>query len=432
LTPGISAGAGTVSGGNITNSSSNAQTLNIPVNLSAGNHTITTAAGSGALNLSGTFSRATGGTAVFTRAGGNINFSNSGLANDGSLGGGLLGGWAILGSEWAALDAGGNVIAYNGYTTVNPANAIANGSTQNIKIPSSGGNVTLATAGTTDINTLIYSGTTANQTVEVGVGNILRLGAQGGIYNAAQANGTAPAIHHRSECWRRRDAHSIQNGVDLIGLAKQGAGRLLLIGANTSLGPTNVTAGTLLVGDGVSGSLNGTSSVSVTSGATLGGSGTIMVTAGNVTLTTGASLAPGISAGTLTFDLGLGMLDVTGAAGGASAFKFELGVTSDKVALTSGPLSIGNGLLNLNDFVFTDAGGFAGGSFTLFDGASPIVGTLGSSLSGTVLGLNATLGLADNGNDLVLVVVPEPGTAFALLAGLSALALRRKRTRDPI
>ena len=189
LSPGISAGAGTVSGGNITNSSSNAETIALPLTLSAGNHTITTDAGSGVLNLNGAFQRNPGGTAVFAEGGGSINFSLSGLANDATAGGGLLGGWAITGPDWAALDGSKNIIAYSSYTTAETA--IASDATQNVRVQSSSGNVTLVSTGITNINTLLYSGNIGKQTVEVGAGNVLRLGAQGGIYNAAPANGAA-------------------------------------------------------------------------------------------------------------------------------------------------------------------------------------------------------------------------------------------------
>ena len=93
-------------------------------------------------------------------------------------------------------------------------------------------------------------------------------------------------------------------------------------------------------------------------------------------------------------------------------------------------MTIGTGELELNDFGFSNSGGFGAGTFTLFYGSTPIVGSLGSNVSGTVLGLNATLSKADGGNDLVLVVVPEPATAMLFLVGMSAFAARRKR-RQP-
>ncbi len=243
ISPGISAGAGTVSGGNITNSSSNAETIALPLTLSAGNHTIATGAGSGVLNLNGAFQRNPGATAVFAKDGGSINFSLSGLANDATAGGGLLGGWAITGPDWAALDASKDVIAYNGYTTADPGTAIASGATQNVKISSSGGNVTLVSTGTTEINTLLYSGTTANQTVEVGAGNVLRLGAQGGIYNAAQASGTARHLII--------GASVAEGGMLTAGGADNTSGEITFIDSNiTSTSPNNLTINSTIADNG--------------------------------------------------------------------------------------------------------------------------------------------------------------------------------------
>jgi autotransporter-associated beta strand protein len=302
---------------------------------------------------------------------------------------------------------------YSGGTTINGGTLILGSATA---LGATTANLAVNTGGTLDLN-----------------GNSLTVGALSGTGGTITSNLGGTLTFAAGDAADTVFAGAIQSGVDQIGFTKQGNGKLLLTGINTYIGPTNVTAGTLLVGDGVSGSLNGTSVVNVASGATLGGSGSIVGPSLNVILAAGSSLAPGNSAATLTFDLGpLGVLDLVGAAGGTGSFKFELGTTSDKVALLSGTLSIGNGLLNLNDFVFTNSGGFTDGTYTLFDGVTPINGTLGAGLTGTVLGLNATLGLADNGNDIVLVVVPEPGTAFALLAGLGVLALRRKRTCDPI
>jgi hypothetical protein len=94
--------------------------------------------------------------------------------------------------------------------------------------------------------------------------------------------------------------------------------------------------------------------------------------------------------------------------------------------LLTGSLAIGNGALELSDFVFSDSGGFGPGTFTLFDSSTPIVGSLGSNVSGTVLGFSATLSMADSGKDLMLVVAPEPVTSALLVIGLGALTARRK------
>jgi fibronectin-binding autotransporter adhesin len=75
-------------------------------------------------------------------------------------------------------------------------------------------------------------------------------------------------------------------------VTKLGTGTLTLSGASTYSGPTAVDGGTLLV----NGSL-GNTTVSVAPGARLGGIGTI---SGTVTIDAGATLAPGLSPGTLT------------------------------------------------------------------------------------------------------------------------------------
>jgi autotransporter-associated beta strand protein len=59
-----------------------------------------------------------------------------------------------------------------------------------------------------------------------------------------------------------------------IALAKTTGGTITLSGANTDTGATSITAGTLLVNN-TTGSGTGTNTVTVASGATLGGTGTI-------------------------------------------------------------------------------------------------------------------------------------------------------------
>ena len=249
LTQGISSGGGNTTGGNITNSSANAETVNVPITLGAGNHAITTAASSGQLNLAATVTRAPGSQVVFTKGGGNINLTGSGFTVDAS---GILGGWAVTGigtntGDWATLDGSGNVIAYTGYTPVAPGATLASSTTQNIRIATSGANVTTV-ASLTEANTVLYAGTTANQTLAINAGTTLRLGAKGAIMNTA---GSAPSANHNFIV-----GAAAGTGILTAGGADNQAGELFLYN-NTFSGTNNDTTINSVITD------NGTGAVTV-------------------------------------------------------------------------------------------------------------------------------------------------------------------------
>jgi fibronectin-binding autotransporter adhesin len=106
-------------------------------------------------------------------------------------------------------------------------------------------------------------------------------------------------------------------------LEKDGESTLILTGANTHTGGTTVSAGTLRVNNST-GSGTGSGAVSVTSGATLGGTGSIQ---GDTTIGTGATHAPGAlsTVGEQHFSG-----DLTYAAG--SIFEWDLTASGENMA----------------------------------------------------------------------------------------------------
>jgi len=102
-------------------------------------------------------------------------------------------------------------------------------------------------------------------------------------------------------------------------------GTSTLSGANAYTGTTTVNGGTLLINS--PGSLNVASAVTVNTGGTLGGDGTIN---GAVTVNTGGTLSPGAGAGTLQAKTSVAMaMDST------YTWQFD-GTTADKVVITGG------------------------------------------------------------------------------------------------
>jgi fibronectin-binding autotransporter adhesin len=217
-------------------------------------------------------------------------------------------------------------------------------------------------------------------------------------------------------------------------LKKTGSGTWVLGGANTYTGTTSIEAGTLLV----NGSINAASAVSVSAGATLGGSGTV----GAVTV--GGILAPGNSIGTLNTG-GLSF-------GAASSLAIELGRTdgiasSDRVNVTGGvsildgaslSLTLSGGTPQAGDIFFliiNDGIDAIDGQFTQLNGVAT------SLIEGAVFEWNAiqwqVTYLADygsgsftGGNDLALLAtIPEPGTWALLATSGVALALFRRRSQ---
>lgn len=223
------------------------------------------------------------------------------------------------------------------------------------------------------------------------------------------------------------------NNFTLSGNVTVNATRTLTISntAVTTLSGTNTNNGTIAVNSGSTLLVNGTTTggaYTIASGATFGGTGTIDLSAINGSVTIGnGSFLQASSADSLVFNLGSGVLNVSVALANASpSMFFTLGAPGSAVVGATST-NIGSGVLEFGDFSFTAGTGFNAGTYTLF---TSVVGTMGSNLTGTVGGLNATI--SQTGNDIILTTVsavPEPST-FAALAGVGAIGaalLRRRR-----
>jgi autotransporter-associated beta strand protein len=147
--------AGPAVTGGITNSSTNAQIVNLPLTLIAGKHGFQTDSGAGNLTLGGAITRQTGATAAFYISGGNI---TTPLTNDAS---GIIGGWAITGNaatvaSWATRDLTGNIVPLTNFSQTFSGDVTFAGTTATSNVDfTGGGNATLPAA--TTLNTLRIS-----------------------------------------------------------------------------------------------------------------------------------------------------------------------------------------------------------------------------------------------------------------------------------
>jgi len=278
--------------------------------------------------------------------------------------------------------------------------------TKNLQVASSATNATTATIGGNTAAVSNYTGTltlgsasapAASATLAAASGG--RVNFTGNIVRATGATGTSDSI------------------------TKTGAGVVALGGASIGyLGTTAVNAGTLLINGTMA---SGGGAVSVASGATLGGNGTInraVNVASGGTLSAGDMDASGATslAGTLTI---VGDLSLA-----SSTLKFDLGTASDLVAVT-GNLTLG-GTLNL-----TALSGFGAGTYELFSYTGTLTNN-GVSLGTLPSGYTYSLSTSTAGQvDLLVAAVPEPGQNALLLlggAGLGLLALRARKGRGSL
>jgi outer membrane autotransporter protein len=196
-----------------------------------------------------------------------------------------------------------------GTLVLNGANTFSGGTALNAGTISVGSNTALGTGALTAAD-----GTTlANSGSAVTLANAITLAGPGFTINS----GASPATLTLS---------GVISGAST--LSKTGTGTLTLAGASTFTGPTTVTAGTL----NVTGSL--VSAVSVNSGATISGTGSV----GSLAVLAGGTVSPGSPAG------GVGTLTVNGPASLLGTYTVNvIGGTADRVTAT-GDLTVGGTL----------------------------------------------------------------------------------------
>ncbi len=227
---------------------------------------------------------------------------------------------------------------------------------------------------------------------------------------------------------------TIYNSTGSGSVTMNGAGTLILSGANSYSGTTTVSAGKLLV----NGTNSGSGAVNVSTSGTLGGSGSV---AGAVNIS--GTLAPGSS----IESLGTGALSFTN----GSTFAYELNsaaLNGDLVAssgtidiagtttltltqLASGTLANGSKITLISYF-----GGWTSGELFTYNGttlADDSQITLGSNTwlfnyNDTTGGSNFTSDQSGATSFITMTVVPEPAAAGLGLIG--SLLLLRRRRRD--
>jgi len=410
--------------------------LDASTNAAAIASTSTIVLNGGVLEGNGTFNRNVNSSEVYV---GGVE------TNDAGFGGGI----------WLATVPGGGFAAYGGSYTIdlNGYNGTPTAATTLAWGTVSGTSATLGESPfLTDTALLMFGAATADD--QVIFENNIDLGDEGlaeGTGNSAQGGGT----YYRTiyvTAGTGGDSAEISGNIsstDAHGLLKAGNGTLILSGNNTYSGLTQVSAGKLMI----TGQTSGQGAYTVNTGATLGGAGGTIGTANaNITVASGAYLSvsnggipiaetTALTPGTLTLNLGNGTLDLSQAVTATSAnLIFVLSTTgaSDEIKLGAGStLNIGTGL-SFGSFVFDATGSFTGGTYVLFDTSSTsgaILGTLGTSLTGTVDGVTGTISISSDGNgdqDIVLttMAVPEPGTVGLLgLGAACVLVAARRRSR---
>ena len=388
---------------------------------------------------------------------------------------------AVTGTNSLVNINNGQPVALGGVTQL--TNSVTDGGTGNHLDINNGGAVDLTFAGTGNggsaTSSLYVLGSTSTGNTSVNLGNgtgigTLTVGANGGSWvagvylknasgrlnfnggrliagaNGALVSGLGSIVLNGPAYISTGFAGStISTAISGTGsLTKEGTGTLTLQAASTHNGTTTIKAGTLALGAsgsiansptiivGDAGSSGAVLDVTAVGAFTVGASQTVKgigSIAGNVATAAATTvIAPGNSAGTLTFSNNLNL-----AAGGT--FQMELGsaatpgTTYDKVAI-GGVFTGSTNALDIN-FEFTNLGGLQTNTpYTLlaFGSSSGLdYGDLEATVLPGVYSLDSSFGTGGwliDGTSLQVqfTAVPEPTGAVLVVAGLLCMVVRRR------
>jgi len=204
--------------------------------------------------------------------------------------GGILGG---AGSAFSLTKSNSGTLILTGANTYTGGTTIADGPIQmsgSGKLGATSGSLAINSGGALDLN-----GT--SQTVDALGGTSTSGNA---VYNSVNATTSTLTVGSNggSGTFDGIITNTNSGGTGLVALTKTGAGIQTLTGTNTYSGATTVNGGTLRINGNQSGA---TGAVNVSATATLGGTGTL---GGPLTVSSGGSIAPGVTTGTLTASAG--------------------------------------------------------------------------------------------------------------------------------
>jgi fibronectin-binding autotransporter adhesin len=357
------------------------------------------------------------GTGASTWTSGSLSIGSLGTGVVNVYGGGsITNGLATMAASTgtATVTVGGGV----GVATWTNSAALTVGSTGTATLNINTGGLVAATAlnGGNATSSVNFNGGTLRITSTDSASNTINLQSSGGTIDVPTASTTFTIT-------------SSMTGAG--GLTKTGGATLALSTANGYLGNTTISGGTLLANN-TTGSATGSGAVTVNSGGTLGGTGSV---SGAVTVNANGTIAPGTSIESLS--TGSVLLAAVSA---KLNVELDVDLTPDADLLdVAGTVNLGGGTLNLT---------LLNAPLTLAtprtylilrnDSADSVLGTFGA-VTGLPSGYLATLNYAYSGTDILgrvgtgndvavtLSAVPEVGAWFLVAAAATCAAIGKVR-----